>query len=277
MYEEEGGEAPPAYPSYGGGLRSRLSYHFEGLIPLILILIIAAVAGAWLGFWEIPFVAQKGPAKMLVIGNPSIETIQALDISKDLVEYRIRDAESLRTNAKEKLAQYDIVMLDQSNQDSKMLPSTLGEALHGFVTKGGKLIVVKNSGIHNPEAPEIIGWMANFGSDIVPVECIPTKENYPSCEVSISITAELERADFDHKIMMGIEKFPATDYQGYLYVEIFPVAVKGNEIATIKDVQSTKYYAGIVEKTLLFGKSIYFNYNPGLTPGIFRNTLKYLR
>jgi len=275
---DDGGydDLPPAYPSGGGGFTSKLNYHFEGLIPLIIILIIAGIAGAWLGFWDVPFIDGGTPMKMLIVGEPTMDTKAALDMSKDLVEYRIRDADSLRTNAVDKLAQYDIIMLDQSNQESKMLPSTVGEALHGFVTKGGKLIVVKNSGIYNPEALELVGWMANFGSEIVPVECTPTKDNYPSCIYPINMTAELERADFGHPIMLGIEKVPATGFDEYLYVEIFPVSSKGNEIATIRDVQSTKYYPGIVEKTLLFGKSIYFNYDPGKTPGIFRNTLKYL-
>jgi len=277
VYEDEGGDLPPAYPA-GGGFRSKLSYHFEGLIPLILILIIAAVAGAWLGFFDLPLISPRGPVDMLVIGSPSVETLQVLDNSKDLVQYRvIEDVEALRTNSKDKLAQYNIVMLDQTNSPQKILPSTVGEALNSYVAKGGKLIVVKNSGIYNPEAPEIVGWMANFGSDVVPVECITTRDNYPSCTVSVNVSAELERADFKSPIMRGIEKVPATPDQPYLYLEVFPVAVNGHEIATIRDVQSTKYYAGIVEKRLLIGKSIYFNYNPGYTPGIFRNVLKYLR
>ncbi len=277
VYEDEGGDMP-AYPAAGGGFRSKLSYHFEGLIPLIIILVIGAVAGAWLGFWSIPFISPQGPVDMLVIGSPSYETLDALDRAKDLVQYRIiEDPDALRTNAKEKLAQYDIILLDQSNSMNKILPSTVGEELNSYVTKGGKLIVVKNSGIYNPEAPEIVGWMANFGDDIVPVECLMTRENYPGCTVSLNVTAELERADFDHEIMMGIEKVPATMDQPYLYLEVFPVALNGHEIATIRDVQSSKYYTGIAEKQLLFGKSIYFNYDPGMTPGIFRNTLKYLR
>ena len=251
------------------------------LVPVVLILIVLGVFGslilAWFGYWEIPGI-PSGPADLLIIGSPSLETIEVLDNSKDLIEYRvISDVDSLRANPEEKLAQYDIVMLDQSNSAEKILPSTVGEALHGYVTKGGKLIVVKNSGIYNPEAPEIVGWMANFGSDIVPVECIMTWENQPSCASPVYVTAELERADFDHRIMAGIEKVPAAADLPFLYLEVFPVSVSGNEVAAIRDVQSTASYPGIVEKSLLFGKSIYFNYDPGNTPAIFRNTLKYLK
>ena len=52
-------------------------------------MIIAAVAGAWLGFWDIPIITPKGPVDMLVIGAPSFETLEVLDNSKDLIQYRI--------------------------------------------------------------------------------------------------------------------------------------------------------------------------------------------
>ncbi|MCX6802693.1 MAG: hypothetical protein NT067_06305 [Candidatus Diapherotrites archaeon] len=248
-----------------------------GIIALILLLVIVAAAGGWLGFWEIGPITQPKPSQMLVIGNPSPAALEALDNSKDLAVYVIRDEESLRTNAKEKLAQYDIVMLDQSNQDSKYLPSGVGEAITSYVNRGGKLIVVSNSGIYNQETPEVIGWLANFGSDIVPVDCAYTKENKPSCTSPLNVTAELERADYNSKIMIGIEHIPAASDQPFFYLEVFPVSATGNEIATINDMQSTKHYPGIVEKPLAKGKSIYFNYDPGITPGILRNTLKYLR
>jgi len=51
MYpEDEGSELPPAA---GGGIKSRVSYHLEGLIPLIIILIIIALVGSRLGFWDL--------------------------------------------------------------------------------------------------------------------------------------------------------------------------------------------------------------------------------
>jgi len=251
------------------------------LVP-VLVLIVLVVFGSiilsWLGYFDIPGI-DTGPADLLIIGSPSLETIEVLDNSKDLVQYRvIEDVESFRTNPKDKIAQYDIIMLDQTNSEGKALPSQLGEELRGYVLRGGELIVVKDSGIYNTDALELVGWKANFTSEIVPVECIMTADNYPSCTTPVNLTAELERADFDHKIMMGIEKIPALPTDPYLYVEVLPIALanNGHEIATIRDAQSTKYYPGIVEKRELLGKSVYFNYNPGFTPGVFRNTLKYL-
>ena len=275
MYEEgneEAGYVPPA-----GGFKARLSYHFEGLIPLILILIVVVLAGAWLGFWDIPYITHSAPAKMLVIGQPSQETTAVLDDLKDLVQYRIRSADSLRISPKEQLAQYDIIMLDQSNSTAGPFVSrALGEAIRGYVKKGGKLIIVKNSGIFREGAPEIVGWLANMG-DLAPVECVPDKQNVPTCVQPIWVTGELIRIDFEHPIMEGIEKVPALPGDPPLSVEVFDVAVKGNEIAYIKDLYSTKYYPGIVEKNLILGKVIYFNYDPGKTPGILQKTIRYLR
>ncbi len=275
MYEE--GAEEQAYAPQPAGFKARLSYHFEGLIPLILILIVVVLAGAWLGFWDIPYITRAAPAKMLIIGQPSLETQAVLDDSKDLVEYRIMNADYLRVNPKEKLAPYDIIMLDQTNSAGPpVISRPLADALRDYVTKGGKLIIVKNSGIYRDNAPEIVGWLANMG-DVAPVECVPDKQNIPSCVQPIWVTGELIRIDFEHPIMRGIEKVPALPGDPPLSVEVFDVAVRGNEVAYIKDLYSTKYYPGIVEKRLILGKVIYFNYDPGKTPGIFQNTLKYLR
>ena len=275
MYEEgseEAGYVPPA-----SGFREKVAYHFEGLIPLILIIIVAVLAGAWLGLWNIPYITRVGPVRMLIIGQPSQLTQEVLDGAKDLVMYRLGNVESLSVNPKPQLAQYDIIMLDQTNSaQGPYISRTLGEAIEDFVKKGGKLIIVGNSGTLRGDAPEVVGWLANLG-DIAPVECTLDKHNIPTCLQPIRIRGELIKLDFDHPIMEGIERVPALPGEPPLYVEVFDVAIKGNEIAYIKDVDSTKWYPGIVERRHILGKVIYFNYDPGKTPEIFINTLNYLK
>ncbi len=274
MYDDEGGALPPL-PS-GGGLRSRLGYHFEGLIPLILIILIGVVAAGWLGIIDLPFITPGGPVNMLVIGTPSSGTIAILEEDKDLVQYSQRSASSLRASPNETLAQYNIVMLDQSNQSDKTLPRQVGEALRNYVKKGGKLIVVGNSGIYRKDSPGIIGWKANLG-DVVPVECVRDKDGIPSCTKQISVTGELWRVDFDHPIMEGIEVIPADPKMSKISFKTFEVAAVGNEIAFIQNVRKADYYTGVVEKRLLLGKCVYFNYDPALTRGVFEKTIEYLR
>lgn len=269
---EGGGEdlLPPE-----GGFRSRVASNIESLIPLILIVIIAAYAGAKLGFWSIPFVNSREPANLLIIGEPSRDTQAILDEDKDLVRYVVRDAYSLAVSPEQQLQQYKIVLLDQSKQADKSVPRSLGDALQEWVKQGGKLIVVKDSGIYRAGAADVIGWEATFG-DIMPVKCNVERDFVPTCTKPVRITGKIFRQDFKHKIMEGIEIAPA-DPDGVYFLETFNVAPVGNQVAFIQSATTPSYYPGIVEKTWFgIGKVIYFNYDPGATKGILENTLRYL-
>lgn len=275
-YPDEGadvGGAPEPY--YGGG--GRFGYHLEGVIPLILIIVIAAVAGSYLGLWDIPFISQHDPIKTLIIGTPSVQSLSVYDQEKELIKYTIRSADSMKLNPEEFLSQFELVILDQSAQAEKYIPRQLGEALTSYVQKGGKLITVMNSGIFRKGDIGIVGWQGTFNSDVVPVDCVPDMYGQPSCVQPIFVTGQLWRADFDHPIMKGIEVYPALQEIGGIQFETFLVSSTGNEIAWIQAVNTPEYYPGIVEKRLLLGKSVYFNYDPGNTPGILTNALKYLR
>ncbi len=273
-------EEMPEAASYGSyeGFRAKLAYHFEGLIPLIIIVIFIAIAGHWLGFWTIPFLG-KPPVKMLIIGRPSDYTLDVLNKSRDLVVYRIREASTLAYHPEYVLANYDIVMLDQTNSEDRrvygpIVPRQLGDALNEYVRKGGKLIIVQDSGIMDPNAPEAIGWLANLGK-IAPVECIPDQYGKLSCLEPITIRGRIRANILDHPIMQGIEVAPPVGEPYYLTV--FNIGVKGKEIAYIQDEDTGDTYPGIVESSGILGKVIYFNYDPGITPKIFINTIKYLK
>ena len=277
MYPEGGAGAAPM----DGGKSKFL--HLEGLIPLILILIIVAFLGHKFGFWTLPFLGGAAPIQMLIIGQPSYETLTVLDESKDLVSYSVRSASAFSVSASDAIAQYNIVMLDQSTlpQQQRAVSRHLGEALQNYVKTGGKLIVVKNSGIFrqasfNSVATDIVGWKATFG-DIVPVACNLNRDNFPTCLRPLSVSGVVFRADYDHPIMEGIEFSPALSTDAPYNLEVYDVLKTGNEIAYVKDMRTEKYYTGIVESTLIFGKTIYFNYDPGMTRSIFQKTLEYLK
>lgn len=282
MYPDEGGaEVAPA--PVGGG---RITRNLEGLIPLILIIIIAAFLGHKFGLWEIPFLGAGKPVQMLVIGEPSVHLIADLDNQRDLVYYQVKHASDLEFAPKEQLAQYDIVLLDQhlgATPYAKSVSRTLGEALENYVRTGGKLIVVMDSGIYRSGgiygtavATDVTGWKATFG-DIIPVECHLSMNGRPSCVQPIVLSGKVHRIDFDHKIMEGIEVAPSDPAYGPLSIVTFDIRPTGNQVASIKNIATASYYPGIVEKRLLIGKVIYFNYDPAMTPGIWQNTLEYLR
>ncbi len=278
-------EPPGEYFGGGGGIRNLLGYHLEALIPIILILVIGfflaikfglitsstpvvGVAADWLG--------GEKPAEMLIIGSSSPEVLDVLNASRDLVHYRmIVDATQLDRNPKDQLANYGIVMIDQSEQADKTISRRLGEAIENYVKAGGKLIVVKDSAIRRAGAYDIIGWEATLG-DVVPVRCDRVISNIPTCLAPQAAMGEILRLDEDHRIVKGIERVPADPGQ-LILVETFDVTVTGNEIAYFQEAGYPRTYPAIVEKNLIIGKSIYFNYNPGTTRGILENTLRYLK
>ncbi|MFA4856152.1 MAG: hypothetical protein WC634_06250, partial [archaeon] len=125
-------------------------------------------------------------------------------------------------------------------------------------------------------ASDVIGWEETFG-EIIPVECDEKQGGVPSCKQPVMVTGRIKRLDPESKIMQGIETAPADPAYGPLNMIAFDVKPVGQQIAYIDSTTGRQNCIAIVEKTLLVGKSIYFSYDPAMTPGIWQNTLEYLR
>lgn len=284
MYpEDQGGGGTDTGADYSEGIGKKITRNLEGLIPLILIIIIAAFIANKFGYLQLPFLGARQPIQALVIGEPSIEFISLLDQDRDLIYVRIRDAEALNVAPAEQLAQYDLIILDQSHSSNKAVSRQLGEAVENYVRTGGKFILIMDSGIYRSggiygtgRAVDVIGWEATFG-DIVPVECDRGQNDVPTCSQPIRVAGRIYRQDFDHPIMQGIEQSPAHPSIPPYDMVTFRVKPTGNQVSFIKHAQFNTFYPAIVEKRLIIGKSLYFNYDPAITPGIWENTLEYLR
>lgn len=274
-------------PPIDDGIGSRLHFNLEAVIPILLIVVIGFLLLARLGVIDsstpvigpvVSAISPNATARILIIGAPSPEMIAVLNANKDLVGNPIiKAAEAFSNNPENQLSQFDIVILDQSGQVSKAIPRQLGDALQNYVKTGGKMIIIKDSGIEQPGALDILGWKANFGN-IVPVNCDIILDGQPTCKRPLGVIGVIWQQDFKHPIMQGIERVPAQAEAGYLALEVFDVGVTGNEIAYIEDARSGKNFPAIVEQAQLGGgKVLYFNYNPGITSGIFQNTIKYLK
>ena len=288
MYPDAGGAGDAGPADYGGDLKSRLGIHLEGFIPLVLVLVIVFFLAVRfdvvnsdtpvLGTIVQVFEVQRTPAKLLLIGASSSQVIDVLNNNPDLVQWRQKTAEELERNPREQLANYDIIMLDQSQQANKEVSRKLGEAVEDYVNRGGNLIVVLDSGIKRPGAFDVIGWENTFGN-AVPVSCDRVVNNEPVCIHKFFVNGKLYREDEDHPILKGIEIFPALPGLFNTF-ETLDVTPTGREIAYIQDPSTKKTYPGIVEKRALgglSGKSVYFNYNPGQTVGILESTFDYMR
>ncbi len=258
------------------------------LIALVIALpfIIQYFLAAKFGLIDSPVFPQKNPIQVLVVGEPSVDFLSLLDQDKKLVYVRIRDPSALDVVPSEQLAQYDLVILDQHLSSNKAVSRQFGGAVEGYVMTGGKLITVMDSGIYRSggmtgEGREpVAGWAAVFG-DIMPVACDKGNNNVPTCTQPIQMTARIYSSVYgqdiaSHPIMRGLDVSPSHPAMPPYNVTTFNVKPTGDQIAFIKDALTDKYYPAIVEKKLVAGKSIYFNYDPGLTPGVWINTLDYL-
>ncbi|MBI4044856.1 MAG: hypothetical protein HY392_04055 [Candidatus Diapherotrites archaeon] len=287
MYPEGGAEPAGGdyLPQEGGGFTGKIGYHLEGLIPLILIIVILlflairfdiiSSSTPILGPVADIFEGGAQPARMLIVGATSQEVIDVLNKHEQLVRYVVRTPESLDRSPREIISNYDIVMLDQSQQANKEVSFELGQAIQQYVGTGGKLIVVLDSGIRRPGAYDVIGWENTF-KDVVPVSCDRIVDEIPVCINRITVRGKLYSIDDDHAIMRGIPVFPADPGFNAVF-ETLDVSPKGRELAFIEDPFTKKSFPGIVEKPSLVGKSIYFNYNPGITEGILVGTINYLK
>ncbi len=284
MYDDGGAGAGAPLPAMGGEKR----FNLEALIPLVLLLVIGIASLNYFNVIDIPFL-PKGSShiQVLVIGNPSLGEKVTLDNSGYFLTYRVRDAATFYINSADELAQYDIVLFDQSLLSDKSVSTVLGEAMQQYVQKGGKLIIVKNSGIYQNvglyglTASDIVGWKSTFGN-IIPADCVPGIDGVPTCQPGreISVVGRIYRQDYDHEIMAGVEVAPPMGSTPIVGLRVLPVqATEGaNTIAFVKSENTPQTFPAIIEKkSLLAGTVVYFNYDPGLTPGIFSNTLKYLR
>ncbi|MDO8626892.1 MAG: hypothetical protein Q7K42_00370 [Candidatus Diapherotrites archaeon] len=277
----------PAYDDYGGsggGFKSKIFSNFEGLIPLLLIVVIGFFLLSRLDILttDMPVIGPivslvspyDSPKEMLILGSPSTDTLNVLNENRRLVNYTVRKAEDLERNPKEQLSDYSIVFLDQSNQQDKSVSFELGEALTDWVKKGGKLVLIKDSGIYRPGTYDVIGWKSTFLGTI-PVGCERLIEGKHSCTTPVTVRAQIVSQKRDHPIMKGIDRAPAREEDRFI-LTTFPVERIGTELAYIES-DTGETYTAIVESKLVIGKVLYFNYDPGMTRGIFEQTLKYLR
>lgn len=289
MYDE-GAEAAGQGRSLGGVARR---FNLEGLVPLILLVIIGVAALNYFGVIDVPYLPKEGTrVQLLFIGEPSLGEKVALDNLGYYLTYRTRSADSFGNASSEELSQYDIVMLDQASVSAdKSITVSLGDAINKYVTKGGKLIVVMNSGIYQSvgfqgyTASDAVGWKATLGgadkSNIVPAECVLDHDGVPACAQGkeINVVGRIYKQDFEHPIMNGIEIAPP---MGDAPIALRTLPIQADEgaktIAYIKAENTPQTYPAILEKKhFLLGTVIYFNYDPGMTQTIFKNTIDYLK
>lgn len=293
--EATGGEMPPDYLTAlseggaGGSIKDKLAYHMEGLIPLILILIIGifiawriGILGAIPGIGPVlvQYFPATEPSDMLIIGASDPLTLDYLNSNevRRLVKYEVIDVHNLTLRKEfldKKLANYDIIMLYQLHDPNRALSRQLSESLTDFIGRGGKLLIIKNSGIRISGDVASFGWLATLQGK-APVSC-ENVYNPDACRIPKVVRGRLKPVDPDHRIMRGIDMAPGLDYPEEEF-QVYDVSPITPEIAYIQDSVTGDIYPGIVEnKALISGKVIFLNFEPGKLPGVFYKVLEYMR
>jgi hypothetical protein len=284
MYDEgaDGGAGPA--PALAGAVKR---FNLEGLIPLILLVIIGVASLNYFGIIDVPYLPKGSPrVQIMFIGEPSIGEKIALDNLAYFVTYRTRDASTFSLASSEEFSQYDIVILDQTNISDKSVNVSLGEAIQKYVQKGGKLIIVMNSGVYQSvgfngyTASDAVDWRATLGK-IVPARCVAAYDGVPTCAAGreVPIVGRIRAQDYDHPIMQGVEVAPTMD-QPPIALSTLDIAPDegAKRIAYVQAENTPKAYEAILEKkSFPMGTVIYFNYDPGLTQTVFKNTIMYLK
>jgi len=251
-------------------------------IAIVIILILVA-AFIFVG-GNMPILFSTQPSSVLVIGQLSPGEMVVLDNLNQSFVYSVRSAQDLESSTIEGLSEYNIIIIDQSMTE-KSISSDLGSALQSYVEKGGEIIIVKNSairlslGIDGIEAGDSIGLTTTLG-ELAPVDCVLLNGNEPSCKEGneVPIVARIIKQE-EHPIMYGIDITPTNDLEPYQLV-VSPIqASEGAKTIAYFDVENTpQTFPAIIEKkNFPLGSVVYFNYDPGMTPTIFKNTLMYLK
>ncbi len=251
----------------------------------IIAVVVVLIAAIYLsGVWKIPFEVATPKIQMLIIGQPSDGLLTVLNQDNSLVNYTVKGASQLDLSPEQKLEEYDVIVLDQHLGGTfyeHSVSRQLGEALQNYVRTGGKLVVVMDSGIYRSGSEgtissDVANWEANF-ADLIPVDCETGVDGIGSCQKAVFTSGRIKRVDLSHKIMSGIEIAPLNPTMPPYSLKNFDVKETGEVVAIIEEEGASKTFPAIVEKKKLLGKVIYFNYDPAITPGIWQNTLEYLR
>ncbi len=275
-----GGGIPPELLMYAlmaeKSKKGKILKNLEALLPLILLGLLGFFALGALGIFDLgSFIPMFGKTKnVLVLGDPSRDLEIALK-SADAKKMGIMMASYGNPNAvyPQTLSDYDVVILVQSGSD-KGLTRSARQVLVDYVKKGGKLIVVQNSGVDVPESKAVVGWSYIMG-DIMPVECEPFvfPDEKDPCHRPRTIRGQFVPVDPDHPIVKGIK---VTPIKGTMTFRVYDVTPKGEIVAYIQTPDAKQVYPAIVVRSPLLGTVVYFNYDPGKIPDVLLNTIEWL-
>lgn len=309
---------PYGYDEYGGGPSKK---YMEGAIPLIILILIGVVIlgrmgllagvpviGGLFGHRQEVHIAVIGSLDSTGVSTPTsidasilktyLDSSRAMALGYHYVEFQPDTAEYA---GEELLSEFDLVILAGEKEFSRPVKSAIGTYIKG----GGKLVIIGDAAINDPQDPLQIGWQVAEmqGTFPVAIQYDVTKEQLENPEVIanipdvqpltlsfVSIRHPIyERAGYPlHTVFDDAEG--RIDVKCISTVPAIPVRPDGAGIVAvlkgtrmvdpepeIEDVTPITRLA-IAEKETGFGRGhvVYFSYDPGCTPGIWDATVDHM-
>jgi hypothetical protein len=286
--------------SYYSGEGQGWKRYGEGLIPILILIALAVVL---LGKTTTFFCGTPGltdifcgqqTIRIAVIGDFNSETVgeptnlaapklqSLLDSylgSTYNMNYQTFDT-NLLIYAKEALIKnYDMVILVGDRAFTRPVKDAIGY----YVANGGKLIVLGDAAVRDPDDPLYIGWGGGM-FDSFPVQLNPNDRQRTIDNPIIIQDPILNLLDIDHQIVQGYgvrsdltevacNEIPVLDVQPTQGGSVIAILSQGTGAPS----EGVKNVPGIVESASLFGgRIIYFAYDPGCTPNLWISTVGYL-
>lgn len=271
--------------SDGGSWKDRFVTHFEGAIPLILILILAVFVAGKFGLVDlhsVPLVGGLFPAptiKVVCIGHCSSGVNEYLASAEAKVGNIMFQGElSQDMLYPGVLNNFDVVIL----QNEKYCDRTARDAIANKVRSGGKLIVVGDACTLVHDDNSVLGW------GFLMQDVVPAIVGGPTTQRDVTkrrfANGDFKIIDQGHPIfgggVPGIKNFRFN-------ADVVDVIPNSNAkiLAVVSDSTSSstgKSFFAMLESGGLFGKTIYFSYDPGVFGKengreLFLNTIKYLK
>ncbi len=289
--------------TYGGySTKSDTRKYLEGIIPIIILVLIGVVIAAKMGWISgIPFLGDMfggGSVQIAVIGQlsggnteVSAQYLEDYFNSPEAQSYEFQevefDPETAKYSGEKLLNQFDMVILAGERNFSRPVKEGIGNYIKG----GGKLVVIGDAAINDPNDPLVLGWNVDEMAGTFPValEYDLSKEDIDEPKTLIG-DLTFSFTTIDHPIYENTG-YPMesnfSDLEGVHkecseHLHVIPIMPQGGDIlgvieGEIDGEEGSKTILAIAEKKTSFGGHVaYFSYDPGCTRGLWTSTVNYM-
>ena len=280
--------------------------YLEGLIPLIILILIGVIIASRMGWIDIPFLRRDERVRVAVLGDLRGE--QANDPARINAPYLASyiegdhryektewtDLEVLEVAGQDVLDDFDLVILAGERQFSPRVKEEIG----GYISNGGKVILIGDAAIHDENRPEVIGWEVGDLAGTFPVRISPNVKRGDIDDPERIISTQDRNLTFSfidtnhdiyERVGIGygmdldeIEDVAPECAEGITSLPVTTGTGGGDIISVISGISErtnqTKTIIGIAEREGALGRGhvMYFPYDPGCMPTIFDEAVRHM-